>query len=412
MDEQDLAFVREHARDVAFIGGVGLEIGRTAGFESSLRGIQVMEKLGYPLAAFSEQTQSWIFRAAWGADVTSAAREVPDYEAFYDTFTLIAAAAAVTDRIGLATMTDCYRRPPVVLAQTLLTLDHLSKGRVALMLGTGENKQFVPYGLERSVPRYKRLEESIRAIKTLLRAKDAIDFDGEFWPMRDALLALEPYNPEEAPMVYLLGGGPTAMKIAGRVADGLGTYTPGGYDDDVAGFEEDLATMHAEADRVGRDPASIPTFPANTMILCEDDEQVTKALDSLFTRAFVLNLTPTGAHWKRWGSEHPLGDDWALSLTHRSTRFLREEMVDIASKVTDDDIQHMCYVGLPEDVGARSAKWYRAAGVPAVPVPVTAASFTTTLFPETRELADDGLPRWHHLYVRYAEELNRQLASS
>jgi phthiodiolone/phenolphthiodiolone dimycocerosates ketoreductase len=342
--------------------------------------------------------------------VSTAAREVPDYEAYYDTFTLMAAAAQVTDRIGLATMTDCYRRPPVVLAQTLLTLDHLSKGRVALMLGTGENKQFEPYGLERTVPRYRRLEESIRSIKALVRAKDPIDLEGEFWPMKEALLALEPYDPDVPPQVYLLGGGPTAMKIAGRVADGLGTYTPGGYDDDVAGFEEDLATMRGEAERVGRDPAAIPTFPANTMILCEDDEQVTRALDSLFTRAFVLNLTPTGAHWKSWGSQHPLGDDWALSLTHRSTMFSRKELVDIAAKITDDDIQHMCYVGLPEDVAARSAKWYRAAGIPGVPVPVTAASFTTTLFPETRELADDGLPRWHHLYVRYAEELNRQLA--
>jgi phthiodiolone/phenolphthiodiolone dimycocerosates ketoreductase len=410
MDDQGLAFVREHAPGVAFIGGVGLEIDRRAGLENSLRGIQVMEKLGYPLVAFSEQAQSWIFRAAWGADVSPAADEVPDYEAYFDTFTLLAAAATVTDRIGLATMTDCYRRPPIVLAQTLLTLDNLSKGRVVLMLGTGENKQFLPYGLERTVPRYRRLEEAIRSIKALMRTNDPVDLDGEFWPMKDALLALEPYNPDAPPLVYLLGGGPTAMKVAGRVADGLGTYTPGGYDDEVAGFEEDLATMAHEAERAGRDPATIPAFPANTVILCESDEQVTQALESLFTRAFVLNLTPTGAHWKTWGSQHPLGDEWALSVTHRSTLFSRQEMIDIARKISDDDIQHMCYVGLPEDVAARSAKWYRAANVPAVPVPVTAASFTTTLFPETRELADDGRPRWHHLCVRYAEELNRQLA--
>ena len=180
-------------------------------------------------------------------------------------------------------MTDCYRRPPVVLAQTLLSLDHLSKGRVALMLGTGENKQFVPYGLERALPRYKRLEESIRNIKALMRSNDPITLDGEFWPIRDALLALEPYNPGMPPLVYLLGGGPTAMKIAGRVADGLGTYTPGGYDDDVAGFEEDFATLRAEAERHDRDPNTIPVFPANTMILCEEDAQVDATLASTFS---------------------------------------------------------------------------------------------------------------------------------
>ncbi len=409
MDEQDLAFVAEHAPAAAFVGGVGMEIDRREGLENSLRGFQVMEKLGYPMVAFSEQAQSWIFRSAWGPEISAAAEDVPDYEAFYDTFTLIAAGAAVTDRIGFATMTDCYRRPPSVLAQTLLTLDKLSEGRVALMVGTGETKQFAPYGLERSLPRYKRLEACIRAVKALLRASDPITLDNEFWPLEDALLALQPHDPARPPLVYLLGGGPTAMKIAGRVADGLGTYTPGGYDDDVAGFEADLATLREEAERHDRDPATIPVFPANTMILCENDEQVDAALDSLFTRAFVLNLTPTGEHWKNWGSEHPLGDDWALSITHRSTLFTPDEMREICAEVSPEDIQHMCYVGLPEDVAARSAKWYRAAGIPGVPVPMNGANFTTTLFPETRELADDGLPRWHHLNVRYSEELNRRL---
>jgi phthiodiolone/phenolphthiodiolone dimycocerosates ketoreductase len=409
MSEADLAFVREHAPGVAFIGGVGMEIHRRGGFDNSLRGIQVTEKLGYPVVSFSEQTQSWIFRSAWGPDVTPAASDVPDYEAYYDTFTLMAAAAVVTERVGIATMADCYRRPPVVLAQTLLTLDHLSKGRMTLMLGTGEDKQFEPYGLERTLPRYQRLEEAIRAVKALLTARDPISLDGEFWPLRDALLALEPYNPDRPPAIALLGGGPTAMKIAGRVADAVGTYTPGGYDDDVGRFEEDLVTLRDEAERHGRNPARIRALPGNMMILCEDDAQIDAALASIFTRALVLNLTPTGEHWKHWGSAHPLGDDWALSRTHRSTLYSPDEMRRICAQVTDDDIQHTCYVGTPEDVAARSAKWFRAAGFPRVPVPMSGANFTTTLFPEARELAGDGLPRWHHLMVRYSEELNRQL---
>jgi hypothetical protein len=35
----------------------------------------------------------------------------------------------------------------------------------------------------------------------------------------------------------------------------------------------------------------------------------------------------------------------------------------------------------------------------------------TTVFPEHRELADDGLPRWHHLQMRFSAELNRLLAA-
>lgn len=104
-----------------------------------------------------------------------------------------------------------------------------------------------------------------------MRSNDPVTLEGEFWPLRDALIALEPHDPRRPPPVFLLGGGPTAMRVAGRVADGLGTYTPGGYDDDVGGFEADLATMREAAEAAGRDPASILVVPASTVVLCEDD---------------------------------------------------------------------------------------------------------------------------------------------
>ncbi|MGH3556081.1 MAG: LLM class flavin-dependent oxidoreductase [Mycobacterium sp.] len=400
------------AVDIPFVGGVGLEIHRTAGIDNAIHGLKVLDALGYPMACFSEQAQSWVFRSAWGPDISDAASEVPEYEAFYDTFSLMAAGATATNSIGLATMTDCYRRAPSVLAQTMLTLDHLSHGRVSLLIGTGENKQFVPYGLERTTPRNQHLEESIRAIKALMSARDPVTLEGEFFPLRDALLGLEPFDPNRPPPVFLLGGGPTAVKIAGRVADGLGTYTPGGYDDDVSGFEEDLHTMWSEAEAHGRDPSQLIVFPANTMVLCEDDTQVERALDSLYVKAFALNLTQTGAHWSRWGSSHPLGDKWALSRTHRSTLFTRDELEAHCKNISTNDIQHVIYVGLPEDVATRSAKWFKAARVPQVPVPMATANFGTTLFPEQHQLADDGLPRWHHLQIRYATELNRRLSSN
>lgn len=76
-----------------------------------------------------------------------------------------------------------------------------------------------PHGLERVLPRNKRLEAFVRTVKALLRTTEPLTLDGEFWPQKDALIALPPYNPDIPPMVGIVGGGgPGAMKIAGRVA--------------------------------------------------------------------------------------------------------------------------------------------------------------------------------------------------
>ncbi len=148
------------------------------------------------------------------------------------------------------------------------------------------------------------------------------------------------------------------------------------------------------------------------MILCETDAQVDATLASAFTRAFVLNLTPTGAHWANWGSKHPLGDDWALSVTHRSTSFTRDEMRDICR--ADHRRRHPAHVLHRHARGRRRAlrEVVPRRGDPAGSRPDDRRQLHDDPVPETRELADDGLPRWHHLYVRYSEELNRQLAAA
>jgi phthiodiolone/phenolphthiodiolone dimycocerosates ketoreductase len=408
VNEADREFVAKHATEIAFAGGLGQEIHRVAGFENALRGIQLREKLGYAAQGFTEQTQSWVFRSAWQM-MEAMKQEVPDYEAFYDTFSLIAAAGMVTERILLSSTTDCYRRPPSVIAQTLLTLDHITKGRVSVSVGTGENKQFIPHGLKRTLPRNERLEEYIRIVKALMRANDPVTIEGRFWPQKDALIALPSYREGIYPPVVLVGGGPAAMRIAGRVADGLGSYLPGGYANRVEAFEEDLAIFREEAERHGRDPKKLPVGAAFCCVLCEDDEQISRALESPYIKAFVLNLTPQGEHWKHWGGAHPLGDDWALSKTHRSTLFDRSEMQEILRKVSDRDVQQMIYVGTPEDVATRFAPWLRAAWIRRAPLGL-ANSFGTIVFPEQRELASDGLPRWHHLNLRFQTAMNEILA--
>ncbi len=409
MNNEDLAFIKDHAPNIAFAGTLGMEIHRCAGIENALLGVQLREKLRYTDQGFTEQSQSWIWRSTWQL-MNALLNEVPDYEAFYDTFSLTAAAAIKTNHIRLHTTTDCYRRPPGLMAQMMLTLDHLSRGRVTVAIAIGEDKQFIPYGLERTLPRNKRLEEYIRVLKTLLGATEPVTMDGEFWPLKDALVALPTYREGISPPVMLRGGGPTAMKIAGRVADGLGSYLPGAYGNKLERFEEDLAIFRAEAERYGRDPKALPVGAPYCCVLCENDEQITYALKNPYIRAAALNFVPHGKIWRDWGGEHPLGDDWALSKTHNATMFRDpREMESILNKITDDDIQQLIYVGTPEDVAQRFAPWASACWMQQAPLGM-AENFASIINPDIRQLAEDGLPRWHHLNVRFQEAMNECLS--
>lgn len=407
---EDRDFIKTYAPKIGLIGGRGSEVTwRPGGFEDSIRALQIYEKLGYPGWGFTEQTQSWIFQSIW--PLCEPSIDAPDYEAFYDTFVLAGAAAMRTEKLRMSLVTDPYRRAPSVLAQTLLTLDQASKGRIHIMIGAGEDKQFLPHGLERTKPRYERVEECIRVVKALLRTTKPLTLEGKFWPQKDALLAAPLYNPDKPPMVGMVGGGPTAMKVAGRVADCLGTYSPGAYGNDLGAFEQDLATMRAEAERVGRDPKSIPVTAGPISILCENDDQVARAYASPFTRSTVLNLTPTASHWKKWGSEHPLGDEYCLSGPHRATLFPdKDDLLKVLAKVKDHDIDQMLFIGTPEDVAKRAVPWLRVAGVKEFPLGGS-LNMGNAIFLEQRELAEDGLPRWHHLQLRLRDELNRLLQS-
>ena len=90
-----------------------------------------------------------------------------------------------TEKIFLSTIVDCYRRSPwILLTQELLTLDHGSHGQVMMAIGTGENKQFLPYGLERTEPRNAHLEEAIRIVKPHMRTTQPVtEPDNRFWKL-------------------------------------------------------------------------------------------------------------------------------------------------------------------------------------------------------------------------------------
>jgi hypothetical protein len=103
----------------------------------------------------------------WTPDITDVATLLPTFNAFMDTGPIIAAAATQTSTIKFHYgVIDAVRRPPSVIAQSLLTLDHATKGRVRLLLANGENKQMKPYGIARKGANEK-LSDSLRMVTSV-----------------------------------------------------------------------------------------------------------------------------------------------------------------------------------------------------------------------------------------------------
>ncbi len=85
----------------------------------------------------------------WTPEFTDLAEVSPSPHRYLDVLPLAGAVAARTARTRLATsVVDTVRRHPVMLAQSALTLSHLSDGRFVLGLGAGERENLAPYGFD------------------------------------------------------------------------------------------------------------------------------------------------------------------------------------------------------------------------------------------------------------------------
>lgn len=109
------------------------------------------------------------------------AREIPTaYAHTFDPFVTLAAAAAVTSRIRLATgICLIIQRDTIFTAKQVATLDHISGGRFEFGIGAGWNRvEMEDHGTDYTT-RFRRLREQIIAMKKIWTEEEA-SFDGEF----------------------------------------------------------------------------------------------------------------------------------------------------------------------------------------------------------------------------------------
>jgi 5,10-methylenetetrahydromethanopterin reductase len=171
-----------------------------------------------------------------------------------DTYVMLAAAAAVTERITLATLlANPVNRHPSVTASSIATIDELAPGRTLLGWGVGDTAVRL-VGLKPA--RVHELESSTRMMRALLDGRP-VDVG-----------AREPAHlPHHRPVpIWIAAGGPRTLRMAGGVADGVfirvGTHP--------ANIETSIREIRAGAAAAGRDPAAVRLGAVFHTVLVED----------------------------------------------------------------------------------------------------------------------------------------------
>ncbi|MER5859589.1 LLM class F420-dependent oxidoreductase [Streptomyces sp900105245] len=144
---------------------------------------------------------------------------VPSDADWLDPLLTLSFAAAVTERIGLATgVLLLPEHQPVVVAKQAATLDVLSAGRLTLGVGIGWSAdEFAALGVP-FAGRGRRTEEYLAAMRAVWR-DDVATFEGEFTRFRDIRVNPKPVRERRVPVV-MGGNGDAALRRAVTLADG------------------------------------------------------------------------------------------------------------------------------------------------------------------------------------------------
>ena len=179
----------------------------------------------------------------------------PYQRRYLDTFSLLAALATATERVGLfPDVASLPLRHPAMLAKAASSIDLLSGGRFELGLGAGSLWDAIAaMGGPRRSPgeALEAVEEAIGLLRLLWSDARSARFEGRHY----RVVGLKPGPPPAHPIGIWVGGyGPRMQTLVGRLADGWvpsSSYLP------PERLPAAQARIDAAAAAAGRDPAAI-----------------------------------------------------------------------------------------------------------------------------------------------------------
>jgi len=187
--------------------------------------------------------------------------------------TLLAAVAGATKRVALGTAVLLpLLRHPISMAHAVATLDRLAEGRVILGIGPGAELPGTHAELKAlGVPSDRRVGDMLTAVERCRR----------LWRNEEPGIELNP-RPTRAdgPPIWLGGGGPRMLRLAGSIFDGWLPLSP-----TPADYESGLRAVREGAEQAGRDPDGVATAAYLTVAISDTPDDAARQLDG-YIRAY------------------------------------------------------------------------------------------------------------------------------
>jgi limonene 1,2-monooxygenase len=229
------------------------------------------------------------FDEAWIGEHHSAG-----YEIIASPEIFMAAAAERTRHIRLGTgVVSLPYHNPLMVAERINQLDHMTRGRVMLGVGPGSLQSDARMlGLEPTRQR-AMMEESLEVIVRLLRG-ETVSETREWFELNEARLHLDPYSDPHVELAVASQVSPAGARMAGRFGLGLlsvGATTQGGFNALAANFDVYSNECEKHGNPVNRDGWRL----VGPMHIAETREQARKNVmfgfeDWLFYFQKVANL--------------------------------------------------------------------------------------------------------------------------
>jgi 5,10-methylenetetrahydromethanopterin reductase len=268
-----------------------------------------------------------------------------------DSVTAMAAFGLATTTITLGCTQVVRLRTPLLMAQTLATLDELAGGRVVLAPGACTEKHARRHGLAPFTPAVA-LREWIETIRRLL-AGERLTYRGQSVELEEARLNWRAPRPRIP--FWIAAMSKTGLRVAGQIADGvlLDAHTSPDY------VENAIKILRDAVREAGRDWGS---FEVAQIVPCSVEETHDEAVAAVrweaASRFESLNFPAETERRLRVGEPAINRDDFPMLMA----ALKQGGKAAVAEALPRTLIENTTATGTPDEVVARVER-YRRAGV-------------------------------------------------
>jgi len=272
-------------------------------------------------------------------------------ELMRDSVSALAAIGLATKKLILGSTQIVRLRSPVIMAQTLATLDELTGGRMTLAPGACTRSHTRIYSLEHIDPPLA-LKEWIESMRLILTG-DKISYEGQVVKLNNVGLGWKPFR-KSIPL-YIPATARAGLRLAGQIGDGVVLNAVCSPEYTVNA----LKIIREEVEKAGRDWSK---FEVSQIINCSVEEDHKKAFDAIrwevATKLDPIQIPFIARPKMRVGEPYIREED----LPKFEEAHAKGGMEGLIKAVPDSYVEGMTASGTPDEVKKR-VQQYRDAGV-------------------------------------------------